>query len=216
MGLFGILLLRKYTWFCYNVDINKFSLHYGVLMYINYNTVGGIEYGTATTSVRIGNKVGKGDQIYLGRVIDKERHIFKSRERGLFVYDLGTNSFSPVPADYEEPKTRRKTKYPMRPTLVVSFGDVFLLDEFIKKSGFVNAVDAIGFRNPDTLYALLAYYILSPLANSHAEDWWELTYAKFLYPRAQMASQRISDALADIGSEDAKRSFFNLNSASNL
>lgn len=177
-------------------------------MYINYNTVGGIEYGTATTSVRTGNKVGKGDQIYLGRVIDKERHIFKSRERGLFVYDLGTNSFSPVPADYEEPQTRRKTKYPIRPTLVVSFGDVFLLDEFIKKSGFASAVDAIGFRNPDTLYALLAYYILSPLANNHAQDWWELTYAGFLYPKAQMASQRISDALADIGSEDAKRSFF--------
>lgn len=177
-------------------------------MYINYNTVGGIEYGTATTSVRIGDKVSKGDQIYLGRVIDKERHIFRSRERGLFVYDLETNSFGQVPADYEEPKTRRKTKYTIRPTLVVSFGDVFLLDGFIKKSGMAGAVDAIGFRNPDTLHALLAYYILSPLANSHAEDWWELTYAKFLYPRAQMASQRISEALADIGSEDAKRSFF--------
>ena len=177
-------------------------------MYINYNTVGGIEYGTATTSVRTGNKVSKGDQIYLGRVVDKERHIFKSRERGLFVYDLDTNSFSPVPADYEEPRNRRKTKYPIRPTLVVSFGDVFLFDEFVKRSGFMSAVDATGFRNPDTLHALLAYYVLSPLANSHAQDWWELTYARFLYPKAQMASQRISDALADIGSEDAKRSFF--------
>ena len=52
-------------------------------MYINYNTVGGIEYGTAASSVRDGNKVGKGEQIYLGRVVDKELGIFKSRERGL-------------------------------------------------------------------------------------------------------------------------------------
>lgn len=177
-------------------------------MYINYNTVNGAEYGTLTTSVRKGRKVGKGDQVYLGRVIDKERGIFKSRERGVFMYDIVTNTFSDVPAEYEEPKAERKTKYPRRPALVISFGDVFLLDEYLKKSGFIKAVDAIGYRNSDTLHALLAYYILSPLANSHAEDWWELTYARYLYPKAQMSSQRISDALADIGSEGAKRSFF--------
>jgi len=37
--------------------------------------------------VRSGHKVGKSSQVYLGRVIDKERGIFKSRERGLFTYD---------------------------------------------------------------------------------------------------------------------------------
>ena len=62
-------------------------------MYINYNVVNGIEYGTATHSVRKGSNVGKGDQIYLGRVIDKDKGIFKSRERGLFVYDVETNIF---------------------------------------------------------------------------------------------------------------------------
>lgn len=177
-------------------------------MYINYNTIGGIEYGTVTKSVRTGEKVSKSDQIYLGRVIDKERGIFKSRERGLFVYDIGTNTFGPVPADFEMPKVQRKKKYATRPTLVVSFGDVFLLDEYLKKSSFHKVIDAVRYRNPDTLHALLAFYILTSSANSHAEDWWELTYAKYLYPKAQMASQRISEALADIGSEDAKRSFF--------
>lgn len=177
-------------------------------MYINYNTVNGIEYGTVTNSVRNGAKVGKGDQIYLGRVIDKEKGIFKNRKRGLFVYDLENNSYSPVPADYEMPKLERKTKYPKRPTLIVSFGDIFLLDEFLKKSGLMNAVDAIAYKNLDTLHALLTYYILTSYANCHAEDWWELTYAKYLYPKAQMESQRISDALADIGSEEAKRNFF--------
>jgi len=79
------------------------------------------------------------------------------------MYDIETNTFSAVPAEYEEPKTERKTKYPKCPTLVVSFGDVFLLDEYMKKSGLINAVNAIGYRNNDTLHALLAYYILSPL-----------------------------------------------------
>ena len=177
-------------------------------MYINYNTVNGIEYGTLTSSVRSGHKVGKSDQVYLGRVIDKERGIFKSRDRGLFTYDLKTNTFGSVPAEYETPSLQRKTKYPRRAVLVVSFGDIFLLDEYLRKSGLQQAVDAIGYRNPDTLKALLAFYILTSHANCHAEDWWELTYARYLYPKAQMASQRISEALADIGSEDAKRSFF--------
>jgi hypothetical protein len=177
-------------------------------MYINYNIVGGIEYGTLTSSVRNGSKVGKGEQVYLGRVINKECGIFKSRERGIFVYDLETGTFQPVPADYEEPKAQRKTKYPERPILVVSFGDVFMLNEYLKRSGFIKAIDATGYRNTDTLHALFAYYILSQHANSHAEDWWNLTYARFLYPKAQLASQRISDALADVGTEDAKRCFF--------
>ncbi len=177
-------------------------------MYINYNTVSGIEYATATTSVRKGKKVGKAEQIYLGRVIDKERGVFKNRKRGLFTYDIKTNTFGSVPADYQAPDVKHKTKYPKRPNLIVSFGDSYLLDEYLKGSGFIKAVDAIGYRNADTLHALLSYYILSPHANAHAEDWWELTYARFLYPKAQMASQRISEALADIGSEDAKRSFF--------
>ena len=177
-------------------------------MYINYKTKGGIEYAMVVTSVRKGSSVSKMKPMYLGRVIDKEHAVFKNRERGLFVYDINTNTFSPVPAEYQEPKVQRKTKYPVRPKLVVSFGDIFLLDEFLKSSGLMAAVDAIGYRNADTLRALLAYYILSPLACCHAEDWWELTFAKFLYPKAQMSSQRISDALADIGNEDAKRSFF--------
>lgn len=177
-------------------------------MYINYKLKDGIEYAMAVHSVRNGNTVTKDKPLYLGRVLDKERGIFKSRERGVFSYDVKTNTFASVPADYEEPKKQRKTKYPVRPNLIVSFGDVFLLDEYLKKSGLVRAIDAIGYRNNDTLHALLAYYILSPLANCHAQDWWELTYAKFLYPKAQMASQRISEALADIGSEDAKRHFF--------
>ena len=177
-------------------------------MYINYKIKDGIEYAMVVTSVRKGSSVTKEKPLYLGRVIDKGQCIFKNRERGIFKYDIQTNTFSSVPAEYQEPPLKRKTKYPVRPTLAVSFGDVFLLDEFLKNSGFIKAVDAIGYRNGDTLRALLAYYILSPLANSHAEEWWELTYARYLYPGAQMSSQRISDALADIGSEDAKRCFF--------
>ena len=38
-------------------------------------------------SVRVGSKISKPDQIYLGKVIDKEKNIFWTRERGYFTFD---------------------------------------------------------------------------------------------------------------------------------
>lgn len=55
----------------------------------------------------------------------------------------------------------------------------------------MEAIDAIGFRNPDTLHTLCAYYLLSPHSNVHPEDWYELSYAKCLYPKTRLQSQRI-------------------------
>jgi len=177
-------------------------------MYITYDVkANGVTYASLTSSTRRGKAVDK-DYQNLGRVIDKEKGIYKNRERGIFAYDLATNTFSPVPVDYIEPKLERKVSVRRRETLVVSFGDIFLLENYIRDSGFSRAVDAIGFRNRDTLHALLSYYILCRCSNRLAGDWWGLTYARLLYPDAQMSSQRISDALKDIGSEEAKRSFF--------
>ena len=177
-------------------------------MYINYNVKNGNEYAIATRSVRRDNKVDKADTIYLGRVIDKGNNIFKSKERGLFIYDPDTNTFSKVPPEYQEPVLTRKTRHRKRRVLSVAFGDIFLLDSYLKSTGFYKVLDGIQFRNSDTIRSLLCYYVLCDLSNCYAQEWWELSYAKFLFPKAQLSSQRISDALEDIGSEDAKRGFF--------
>ena len=174
-------------------------------MYISYNVVDGNEYATVVRSVRDGAKVTKEDRVYLGRVVDKGRGVYRSKARGLFSYDLETGEFGPAPEDVEGPG-RRNARRP-RPTLAVSFGDAFLLDSFLRESGLMACADACGHRNPDTVRALLAFYVLTGLASCHAEDWWSLTYARFLYPSARMASQRVSERLADLGSEDAKRRF---------
>lgn len=172
-------------------------------MYISYNVVDGNEYATVVRSVRDGSRVTKEDRLYLGRVVDKGRGVYRSRERGLFSYDLEAGEFGPAPGDVEEPRRRNARR--SRPTLAVSFGDAFLLDSFLRSSGLMACADACGHAEPDTVRALLAFYVLTGLANCHAEDWWSLTYARFLYPSARMASQRVSECLADLGSEDAKR-----------
>lgn len=182
-------------------------------MYIAYSIKKGNEYATLTSSVRVGEKILKGESINLGRVLDKERGIFRSRERGVFTYDLETDQYGTAPADFIEPAKRRKGKYikegrKKRSLLVLQFGDIFFYDCFVRKTGILKAVDAIGYTNKDTLHALLCYYVTSSEPNCHAQFWYDVSYAKVLYPMATMASQRISNALAEIGLEENRRLFY--------
>jgi hypothetical protein len=90
----------------------------------------------------------------------------------------------------------------------VDFGDAFFLDTFIKNSGLALSIQAVGYGNPDTLNAMIAYYALCSTANRYAQDWWEGSYARILYPKANLSSQRISYFLAAIGDEYSQREFF--------
>lgn len=177
-------------------------------MAIEYRIKNGIEYALISKSVRNGSKIGKEPRINLGRVIDKQAGIYKNRKRGIFKYDPITDQYSKVPPDFVEPPARRKKKYRDREILEVEFGSLFFFDCFVQSCGMWDVVDAMLFRNSDTLHALLAYYCLTAYSNRHASFWWNYTYARILYPKAQMASQRISEALDDLGSEEAKRLFF--------
>lgn len=182
-------------------------------MYIAYSIKKGNEYATLTSSVRDGEKVVKGESVNLGRVLDKERGIFRSRERGVFTYDLKTGKYGTAPADFIEPAKRRKGRYikdgrKKRSLLVLEFGDIFFYDHFVRETGILKAVDAIGYSNKDTLHALLCYYVTSSEPNCRAEFWYHVSYAKVLYPMATMASQRISSALAEIGLEENRRLFY--------
>jgi len=170
-------------------------------MHIVYSQKGGNEYARLCVSTREGKNVLK-DNDNLGRVLDRERGIYRSRERGVFTYDLGANAYGRPPADYVPPTVSRKEK------LILDFGDAFFLDQFIKRIGLSEAIDAIGYGNPDTLYSMVSYYAICSMANCHAQSWWEGSYARMLYPNANLTSQRISDFLAAIGDECSQREFF--------
>ena len=124
-------------------------------MYISYNVVDGNEYATVVRSVRDGARVTKEDRVYLGRVVDRARGVYRSKARGLFSYDLATGEFGPAPEGVEGP--RRRNARAARPTLAVSFGDAFLLDSFLRSSGLMACADACGHAEPDTVRALLAF-----------------------------------------------------------
>ena len=69
-------------------------------MYISYDKKG---YATLATSSRDGKDTSIHYIDYLGKVIDKERGIFKSRERGYFTYNLERNEYGEVPEDFVPP-----------------------------------------------------------------------------------------------------------------
>ena len=80
-------------------------------MAIEYKISNGIEYAMISKSFRENGKIHKSKRINLGRVIDKEKGIYKNRERGIFQFDPKTNEYSKVPADYIEPAIKRNKKY---------------------------------------------------------------------------------------------------------
>ncbi len=177
-------------------------------MHITYTIKNGTEYASLATSVRNGSKVTKKYK-NLGKVIDKNLGIYKSRSRGVFQYDLATNTYSKpdysmpgIPVDYPD------APVPAKESLILDFGDAFFLDEFEKQSGFAGILDKVSVHNRDTLKSMIAYYIFCHASNCHARTWWEGSYSRILYPAATMDSQRISEFLAELGSEGCFRDFF--------
>jgi hypothetical protein len=170
-------------------------------MFLAYDVKNGIEYAKLCVSIRDGDDVFK-KYTNLGRVLDKERGIYMNRARGIFTYNLETNTYGKAPAEVVTPENNRKE------SLILDFGDAFFLDHFIRERGLRAVIDAIGYGNPDTLYAMIIYYAVCSMANCHAQSWWEGNYARILYPKANLSGQRISDFLAAIGDEYSQREFF--------
>lgn len=173
-------------------------------MYIEFYKVNSYEYARLRKSVRKNGVVTHGKGQTLGRVLDKERLIFQNRQFGLYQYDLATGERRSAPADFCA-KVERKNS---REQLIVDFGNVYFIQKFIEKHGLWPVLESVGYGNPDSFKSLLSYYILENQSNAHAEDWYEGSYARIAYPRANLSSPRISDQLKEIGREDVCRRFF--------
>lgn len=172
-------------------------------MFLAFDLKNGVKYAKWTKSVRVGGKV-RHEYVNIGLVLDERRRIFRNRQRGVFTFDPKTGEYGPAPADFVPPPSGRRG--PER--LILDFGDAYVLDAFLAASGLRTALDAIGYPNPDTLHAMLAHYVLCGMAACHAASWWEGSYARLLWPRADLRSQRISEFLAALGSEALQRRFF--------
>jgi hypothetical protein len=163
----------------------------------------GYEYASLLDGVRTGSKVNQKYLGNLGRVIDKDNGIFQSRERGMFRYTV-EEGFCELPDAYSKRQSSMKEEQ-----LILDFGDSFFLSQYLKQQIFRDAFYQILPDQIDTLLSLVFYRILTDKkANCYADTWWQGNYASMLYPKAKLASQRVSEFLADVGSEEVQRRFF--------
>jgi hypothetical protein len=162
--------------------------------FIRYEKKKGVEYASVYKARRVnGKKIN--DIQYLGRVIDKENGIYKSFERGVFRFSLEDGIIEQQPQISE--------KY------ILDFGDSFLLNEIVIKSGFRDIIKKVFSGIADTVFAFLFYRLLGrDSANCYAKTWWEGSYARILFPEASLPSQRISEFLMEVGDESYLRLFF--------
>jgi hypothetical protein len=161
--------------------------------FIRYENKNGIEYASVYKAKRIGSKK-TNDIEWLGRVMDKEKGVYKSRERGTFTF-----SFEDGIVEHEQ-QTAEK--------LILDFGDSYFLDMMLEKDGFKSILIAAFGGMADTIMSLLFYRSLQGGASYYAQDWWEGSYTRVLYPNATLSSQRVSEVLRTLGDETLQRAFF--------
>ena len=178
----------------------------GMLMKLSIEHKGNYQYAKIPgKSYRVDGKVRKTGVIYLGRVIDLDKGVFYNKERGVFSYDINTGEYGVADPKYLEGLENDHRK---KEKLILDFGDVYIVDEFIKSIGYDKVLDSIGYGNPDTLRAMVAYYIVSEKANVYARRWQEGNFASVLYPKADLISPRISDFMDALGRDEIRRSYF--------
>jgi hypothetical protein len=175
-------------------------------MKLSYQQKGNYIYAKVPgESYRTDGKVMKKNSVYLGRVIDMENNVFFNKERGVFTYDISTGTYGEVDPSFQGMLKDDKRK---KPVLILDFGDVYFVDSLIRDMHYDKVLDSISYGNKDTLWAMVAYYVLSNRANLHANTWQEGSFAGILYPAADLHSQRISRFLSELGKEETRRSYF--------
>jgi hypothetical protein len=141
----------------------------------------------------------------LGRVINREQGIFRNRKRGYFTFSLN-NGYG----EYNKPETAFIYNLPQHLTL--HFGDVWLIDQIMKRIGLEKVLENIIPNDPaatDTLKAMVSFRLLETKAYSYAEEWYRKSYAKELYPSAAVESSQLSGFHKYLGQEIHFRNFFN-------
>lgn len=171
--------------------------------FIHYDTKNNIQYASVYTPSR---KNGKKDNspMYLGRVLDKDNGIYKSRQRGVFKYTLEGGFQECTDQEAASVETVHEEK------LILDFGDAFLCDSLVRSSEYNEVFTSFldNKKDADTLMSLAFYRVLSHEANCYAADWYQGSYARIMYPDAELSSQRISEFLEKIGDEALQRKFF--------
>lgn len=113
-----------------------------------------------------------------------------------------------VITDHEKKAYARKRFQAAPEKLVLDFGDSYVINSYLKEIGFMKLIEGVFEHDADFVQAMVLYRLCYPSAMRHAEEWLAGSYARLLYPKASLKSQRISESLASVGGESLLRDFF--------
>ena len=172
--------------------------------FIRFQTKKGKTYAQLIDALRVD---GEKKNVYvdnLGIVLDKERGVFRSKQRGVYSFTLD-GGYADAPAEVEILHSDAK-----RESLILDFGDSFMLDRYLRdNTPYASLYDDILPNQRDTLLSLILFRLLTDKkAYMYAQSWYEGNYASILYPKARLQSQRVSDFLVALGSDEVNRVFF--------
>ena len=91
--------------------------------------------------------------------------------------------------------------------LIVDYGNTFALSEYCRLSGFTSLIRSIFGELANTLLALVFYRLIESGGMNMVQDWYNGNYARIYFPGLDLSSQRISEALRQIGDEEIRNRF---------
>lgn len=153
----------------------------GIMVFTRYKKFGNKEYAYEVTSYWDSmQKKPRQKSTYLGMVINKKKKIYEKKQPRII---------------HEQ--------------FILDFGDIYLLDNFLKQSGFIKILKSVFAEHTPFLTALISYRLCYGSAMYFAQTWFEGSYTKIIY-KENLSSQRISDFLKILGKEDVLRKFFKI------
>jgi hypothetical protein len=151
---------------------------------------------------RVGNKI-LHDKVYIGASVCKDQGLFRSKKRGGYFTFTNEKGFELA----NEPTLGERVRSNKQITL--EFGDVWIVEQLSKQIGLCKIMEDICPESSDTLKTLVSFRMINPQEPwSYAEEWYEGSYAKILYPQAKVHSPRISEFHEFIGQEEKYVEFF--------
>jgi len=110
--------------------------------FIRYERKNGVEYASVYRGRRIGSKK-TNDIEWLGLVVDKEKGVYRSRERGTFTFTLDSGVFEQQPTIAEK--------------LILDFVDSYFLNELLMRYGYTELIETVFGEKTDTVMSLIFY-----------------------------------------------------------
>ncbi|MDR2368110.1 MAG: transposase, partial [Deltaproteobacteria bacterium] len=133
------------------------------------------------------------DYDYLGKVIDQENLLFYHTKKGFFNFSL-EKGYIP------RPDLSLKIYSSERESL--RYGDIWVFDDIITKSGLLSVFKIVTPGDTDTLLTLVAYKLSNPgQPFDNIAHWYDRSFAQIKYPNAIVSSSDISKYLHKLGQD---------------